>query len=45
VPVLLALETQTGPAAVVNVSLSENQPWIPIDCDEKNQEKNANSWR
>lgn len=42
-PVLLAAGTQTGPASVVNVSLSENHPWIPVDCDEKNHEKNANS--
>ena len=38
-------DPQTGPASVVNVSLSENHPWIPVDCDEKNHEKNANSCR
>ena len=35
--------TQTGPASVVNVSLFENHPWIPIDFEVKNHEKNVSS--
>src|SRR5579863_1562916 len=35
--------TQAGPASVVNVSLFENHPWIPIDFEVKNHEKNVNS--
>src|ERR1700722_15193627 len=31
--------TQTGPASVVNVSLSENQSWIPGELEEKNPKK------
>ena len=43
--VVLAASTHTGPASVVNVSLSEKNPPSPMDFDVKNQEKNASSWR
>jgi len=26
-------DTQAGPASVVNVSLFENHPWIPVDSE------------
>ena len=43
-PVLLAaVVTQTGPASVVKVSLSENHRWIPMDLESKNHEKNASA--
>jgi hypothetical protein len=44
-PVPVDIGTQAGPASVVKVSLSENQSWMPMDLEVKNQERKVSSCR